>query len=520
MSAPQTSESTPPVTGGREPAKMSVGHAALWAMAGQYASFVILFATSVIISRYFLGPDEVGLFSIALATALLLAVLQDFGLTRYIAGLPHLNAEEISRCSSVALIFSLVVAGLIALSAWPLAWVYDLPDLAPLLLIIAASYVFVPLSVVPMALMSRVMRFSGHFAVNVGGALIHALVALALAAMDFSAFSLAWATVAAALGKGVIAQVLQPAAPVPFRLDGIKPIIGFGSKTSALYITGALGTRTPDMIVGKLVDLIAVGLFSRATSLAGQFRMLIAGAIGSVFYPAFARIRDNGEPMGPAYLRVCAGYSALVLPGMAFLALAAEPVVLLLYGPEWVGTAALLSFIALQSGLMLCLPLVTELPILVGQINRLILFNIVETVVSILLLVLGSYWAGAWGAAASRLVYAFCFYAIYMHFIAGVVEFRIGAWVAIMAKSTIVSLATIAPLALVYAFWVGPAEAGIVAMIVASMAAAVTWLGAMIAVRHPALTDLQTTALPIVNRLSPKLGRFMAPRTYSMGDSL
>ena len=67
--------------------------------------------------------------------------------------------------------------------------------------------------------------------------------------------------------------------------------------------------------VGKALGLLSVGLYSRAASLADQFRMLIAGAIGSVFYPAFARIRDRGEPMGPAYLRVCAGYSAVVWPG-------------------------------------------------------------------------------------------------------------------------------------------------------------------------------------------------------------
>src|SRR6185369_13215090 len=95
-------------TGAREPAAMGVRSAALWSMAGQYAAFAIQFGASVVISRFFLGPAEVGLFSIALAAALIVAILQDFGLSRYIAGLPRLNGTEISRCSSVALLFSLV----------------------------------------------------------------------------------------------------------------------------------------------------------------------------------------------------------------------------------------------------------------------------------------------------------------------------------------------------------------------------------------------------------------------------
>ena len=99
---------------GREPAALSVRGAAVWAISGQYVGFVIQFATSVIISRFFLSPAEVGLFSIGLAAAMLVAILQDFGLSRYISGLASLDADEVARCSSVALLFSLVIAGIIA----------------------------------------------------------------------------------------------------------------------------------------------------------------------------------------------------------------------------------------------------------------------------------------------------------------------------------------------------------------------------------------------------------------------
>lgn len=163
------SDAAPPASGssasgiGREPAVMSVRGAAAWAMAGQYLSFAIQFAASVVISRFFLDPAEIGLFSIALAAALLVAVLNDFGLSRYISALPRLDGEEIVRCGSVSLLLSLAVAAVIALGAWPIASLYGLPGLAPILLIIAGSYLFLPLSVVPLALMGRQMGFRGHF---------------------------------------------------------------------------------------------------------------------------------------------------------------------------------------------------------------------------------------------------------------------------------------------------------------------------------------------------------------------
>ena len=491
---------------------MSVRAATVWAMASQYGSFFIQFATSVIISRFFLAPDEVGLFSIALATALLIAVLQDFGLSRYISGLPNLTQSDIDRASSVATIFSLVISGLIAAFAWPLAWLYEQPALGPLLLIIAGSYIFLPFAVVPMALMARKMRFGGHFAVNVGGSAVHALIALSLAWMGWSSFALAWAVLATGVARGVIAHAIEPARCWPLRLDGLRPILSFGGWTSALYITGALGSRTPDMVVGKLVSLTATGLFSRATSLAEQVRMLIAGAIGGVLYPAFARIRDSGQPLGPAYLRVASGYSAIVWPGMLGLAMAAEPLVLLLYGETWAGVAPLLTDVALASILLVGLPLVSELPILLGQIKGLLVRNIVETILSVGLLVAGSLWDGANGAAASRLVYGLAFLLIYVRFMHRLVGFDMARFLIGHAKSALASLSAVAPLAAVYHWIVGPSEIGLLMLLLAVAAGGLCWLATLVAVRHPVMDDLCHLAAPAVRLVSPRLATAILPR--------
>lgn len=484
-------------------ARMSVRGAAVWAMAGQYLSFAIQFATSVVISRLFLTPAEVGLFSIGLAAALLVAILQDFGLSRYVAGLPKLDAEEIDRCSSVALLFSFVVAAIIAASALPLAAFYGQPQLAPVLFIIAANYLFLPLSVVPMALLARAMQFRGHFLINVGSAAVQGVVAVSLAAAGYSSFALAWATLAAGASRGLIAQGLKPAWPWPLRLGGVRAVIHFGARSSALYLTGALGTRSPDLVVGKLLSLGAVGLYSRAVSLADQFRMLISGAIGSVFYPAFARIRDRGEPLGPAYLRVCAGYTAVLWPSMAGLALASEPIVRTLYGEHWLGAAPLLQRIALLELFVVTLPLHIDLPILVGRMSRLMVLNVIDTALSVGLLAVGCLW-GVEGAATSRLVYGACWILLYARFMHDVVGFDVRALMAIYLRSALAALAALAPLALTYALWLPPERIGLGPLALASGLGVALWLGALRLTGHPAWRDIagmfEDGVLPLIRR--------------------
>ena len=65
---------------------MEIRKAAFWALTDQYLAFAIQFAASMVLMRFFIQPEELGLFSIAFAAVSLIAFLQDFGVYRYITG--------------------------------------------------------------------------------------------------------------------------------------------------------------------------------------------------------------------------------------------------------------------------------------------------------------------------------------------------------------------------------------------------------------------------------------------------
>ena len=462
---------------------MSVRTAAVWSMASQYVVFLVGFAVSVLISRYFLLPAEVGLFSIGLAAALMVAILQDFGLTRYIAGRPEMSRQEIRTCSSVSFLFALLIAAVVAALAWPMAWGYDEPGLARLMLVIAASYLFVPFSIVPLALATRAMDFRAIFLVNSVGAAVGGGSALALAWAGWGPVALAWGMVAQAAARGAVAQATHPA-PIPLRprLGSAGEVVRFGSLNSVLFVSGAIGSRSSDLIVGRLLGLTAVGLFSRATALSMQLRMLVSGAISGVFYPAFARLRDRGEALGPPYARVVAGYTVVTWPAMAGLALAAEPLVLSLYGPQWAGVAPILTWVALGEMIFVALPLHIELPILLGRMKRLLAFNVVDTVVSITLLAALSLIDVEW-AAISRVVYGAAWFALYAPLLSGLVRIDWRALGSTYALSGLATLAAIAPMAVAFRMW--PADQPIGLAVLAGLGAGGRRLLAGGGVRRP-----------------------------------
>jgi len=464
----------------------SVRGAALWAMAGQYVAFLVTFVTGVIISRFFLGPEEVGLFSIALAAAMIVSVFQDFGITRYVAGEPDLGPAQIRTCFSVSLVVSLAIGLVIFALASPIAALYGDPRLFPVTVVIAGSYLLAPFGIVPSAVLQRRMDFRRLFVVTAGSILAMGGTAVALAAAGWSALSLAWALVAQAGVKAVLGIALSGCRPPwPLSFAGARPVFGFGSKMVALYGIGAIGFRSPDLVVGQVIGIAATGLYSRATSLAGQLVTLLTGAVGAVFYPAFARMRDRGEALAPPFLRVAAGFTAVTWPGMAFLAAAALPIVLLLYGETWAEVAPLLTLIALSEIFLCALPLQGELPILLGRMKLLVKIEAAETAVSIALLVVAGMW-GLEAAAASRLVYGLVWWVVYALMLRSLLGFAWRDLFDVYGRSLAVSVAAAAPLLAVYAWVAGPAEISFLWLVAAAATGGLAWLGTLFLVRHPA----------------------------------
>jgi O-antigen/teichoic acid export membrane protein len=481
--------------------------AALWSASSQYLNFAMQFATSVIISRFFLAPEEIGLFSVALAAAMMVAILQDFGLARFISGHPNLDRATIGRCSLVAIGASLGVAAILLALAWPASLFYDEPRIGWVLAIIAGSYLLNPLSAVPLALMQRDLDFRGVFAVNSTGMAVNSGVALTLAAMGFSAESLGWAMVAQALVRGLMAQRLRPA-PLPRLSDGhgAGEVVSFGSASTLLYISGSIGVRSPDLIVGRILGMTAVGLYSRGSALAAQLHMLVIGAIGGIFYPAFARLRDEGRPLGPQYERVVAAHGAIVWPAMALISVLAEPVILLLYGEAWAGAARLLSWLALAEMGFVMLPLHVDLPILLGRIRTLIWFNLVDTALSLGTLIAGAWW-GIEAAAASRLVYVagwFLLYAGWMHRLVG---FSWRKMAAIYLRSAAVTLVTVLPALWAIHGWRSGTTLGFDGLVATGMMCGTAWVAALVLLRHQARCEVEAMAshilAPLLRRIKP-----------------
>ena len=463
---------------------MPVRTAAIWAIASQYTAFAIQFVTSVVLARFYIDPAELGLFSIAFAAVTLIAFLQDFGVTRYITGERELTDEKLRTAFTLSIAVAWAIAAVTILAAWPVSWFYQNARLLPLALVIACSYLLVPLAIVPQALCQRRMDFKSNSMIEVGAATANAAVALMLAVRGHGAMALAWGAFAQQGARLAISQWRAGGLlPWPWRLSGSGPIVVLGGTNTVLSVCGSITARAPELLVGRILNEVAVGLFARASGLALQLRLLVSGAVTGVFYPAFRKVRDEGQPLGPPYLRVVAAYTGITWPAMAGIAVLAAPLVDLLYGPRWAEAAPLLIWVALSQLCYVAVPLNGDLPILVGRMPQLIRYNIYETIASVLLLALAAPFGLVW-VAASRVAHGLYWIAVYAPFLREIVDVSWPALLKVWGKSLAGTIAAIAPVLASYVWWAGPAQAGLGQIGLGVAAGVVCWLATLALIRH------------------------------------
>lgn len=475
--------------------QMSVRSAAAWALISQYAAFAIQFATSVLLARLFISPAELGLFSIAFSAVSLVSFLQDFGVTRYVNGERELTEQKLHTAYTVSVAFAWSVALLALFASGPIAAFYGDPRLLPIARIIAASYLMVPLSIVPQATCQRRMDYKSNTLIELGSSIANAAVAIALAMYGFGAAALAWGAFAQQAARLIVSQwrVAKTEGhlllPWPLRLAGARPVLEIGATNSVLTTCYSLNARLPELVIGRLISNVGVGLFARASGLAIQLRLLVAGAVTGVFYPAFRQVRDSGQPLGPPFLRVVGAYTGVTWAAMAGIAVLATPLVQILYGPKWLEAAPLLKWIALSQLCYVAVPLAYDLPLLLDRKTELIRRNLIETAISVLLIALAAPFGLEW-VAITRFVHGLIWIAIYAPFMRTMLNFSWPELARVWGKSLAATLAAVAPLLVSYALVHPSTEAGLLQIGLSTLAGVILWFAVLARTRHPLLVEI------------------------------
>jgi O-antigen/teichoic acid export membrane protein len=318
-----------------ETKKQTAGRSFLYKLAESVGTQGISFIVGIVLARL-LSPADFGLLTLLTVFINLSRVFVQSGLNT--ALVQRLTVDETDLSSVFYL--SLGIAGgcyaLLYFGAPLVADFYRLPELTPLMRVLALTLLPGALSTVQQAVVARQMAFRrlmlGSIVANVLSGAVG--VGMAYAGMG------AWALVGQQLSNQVILCVVllflvdwRPR--LLYSWQRVKGLLGFGWKLLVSSLIETLYNNLRSLVIGKRYASDVVGQYNRGKLFPELVMNNVNGSIQSVMLPVFASEQENRERLKAMMRRTIMVSSYLVFPMMAGLALVARPLVLLLLTEKW-----------------------------------------------------------------------------------------------------------------------------------------------------------------------------------------
>jgi O-antigen/teichoic acid export membrane protein len=465
-------------------APASIRRSLLFALLERYVSTGIQFASSVVIARL-LTPAEVGVFSVATSIFLIIQNMRDLGMTQYIIQETDLTEERYDTATSLTVLLSLGFAAVVWLGSGSIAAFYREPGLVPVLQLLAVSLVVAPLSSPAVARLQRHMEFALLCRIGIATAAVNAVVVIFLAARGASYLSLAWGSLASSLVRLVLVCWFRWAdARLRLRLTEWRRVLPFGFQSTLASLSSALGTQAANLIVPRYLTFTAVGLYVRAQGTVALFNRDIGTTVYRVLLPGFASAHRAGGDLKEAYLKSVTYMTGVTWPFYGVLALTAEPLIRVLFGPAWVEAAPIAAMLCLSAAIYAIWLTSTQVIMGLGHVRKILTGELVMQPVRVLLILVATQW-GLMAVAGAQVATMVLGGAIYLGYLCPLLRISFRDIVRSTGRSALVTACTLIPAAL--AMQAGfhrltflPLTLFLVAMVSTS-----AWLAAILGTRHP-----------------------------------
>lgn len=463
--------------------------------------FLAQFGTSLALARL-LTPYETGIFSLAAAIAGLLSTLRSCGLSSYIVRAERVDAALLASVFTVNLILSGATAVLIlGLSVFGSLLLGE-PEVQRALMVLAIVPLLGTLEFRPSAMIERQGNFRAVAVVNMLRGLTASAAMLVLAIFGFSYMSQAYGQVA-----GTLAAVLA-ANSLGFRhvslrmgLAGWREILTYGSRLFAIAGVAGIAGRLGDLVIGRMLGLSALGLFSRAASLNTLMWDHLHTVITRIVFVDLANHQRQGRSLRTSYLATLRMITVLLWPAFAGAAVLAGPIVHLLLGPAWAGAALPFSLLSIAAIVLSSLTMTWEVFLIRDQTALQARFEFIRNGAGLVMVAFGSLF-GLGGVGMARISEALLAVALYRPHLERMTDTLGRDYVPIYLHAAGLTVVAIVPSVLVMSVWGWSAETPL-ASLAASIALGIAgWAFGLWYLRHPLVDEarLILSRLKLVRR--------------------
>ena len=307
-----------------------------WSAVSTGSRFLLQLVAQVILART-LGPEAYGVFAIGIVVLTFANFVSGFGFSWSLLQRAEVRDEDIRFAWTWQLMVGLAtMVALYFLAPW-LAAYFNEPRAQPVIEWLSLACLLNAAASPATYLLQRDLNFRTVGLIQVGSyALGYVAVGVPMALLGWGTASLvaAWLVQCAAVCVASYAAKPHRVWPLFWYADA-----GAALNTGrAVFLTNVVNwvlNNLDRILIARLLNAHALGLYNVAYNLATQPNALLLGALQPAFLAAGARLQNELLRLGRAYQQMLAALLVLTVPAFVFLALISSDIVLVLYGKQW-----------------------------------------------------------------------------------------------------------------------------------------------------------------------------------------
>lgn len=324
-----------------------VRSAIIWRSGSQIVAQLVTWCSTFFVIRL-LDPADYGLFAMTQVVLSLLNLLNGYSFTGALV-----QASEVTRAQTRQVLGMLVLLNFslaaIQFFAAPLAAGYfRSPIVTDMLRIQALLYLTTPFIMVPQALLSRRMDFRTQARVNIGAALLAAIVAPTCALAGLGVWTLVLSPLTLFTARAIGLFLLGRWWVWPsFRFTGAGGLFGFGMAVLVAEMLWFVQTQADVFIAGRNMAAHEVGIYTTSLFLTQILVNKFVPSLNEVAFPAYSRIQGDRPMVAAGFAKSVRLIMLVAMPFSLGFALTAEPLVLTVLGEKWAQTIPVIRVLGL-----------------------------------------------------------------------------------------------------------------------------------------------------------------------------
>ncbi|MCC9135069.1 lipopolysaccharide biosynthesis protein [Pontibacter silvestris] len=320
-----------------------------WSSAATATNSLMQIGYTAVMARL-LDPAAFGLVALAGVVLRFAAYFAQMGMGQALIQKKELVKEDIRSAFTSSLLLGVIFLGLVWLLAPFATLIFDNKGVVPVVRVMAFSFLITGLSTTSVSLLRRNMQFKSIAIIEIIAYVVAYIgVGVSLGYLGYGVWSLVYASLTSAAIITVLSYlVVRHNVIFLFSWKHYKPFFEFGSKISFISFLEFLASNLDTIIIGRLLGPALLGIYNRAFMLISLPINYLANSISKVLFPAFSKLQGEVGKLKNIYLSTVSLVGFIIIPACAGVCVAADTIVHVLLGDDWLAAIPVLQILALS----------------------------------------------------------------------------------------------------------------------------------------------------------------------------